>query len=141
MNNVAIFYPVFAMVLLVFVIGARLGYLRYRAVSKSRELARFYIDYRGDAEPQNIRIVSRSLINQFEIPVIFYTGAIIAYVTGHVGTVILTLAWIFVALRYLHCYIHLGRNYVPHRFAVFLTSTVVLAAFWIVLAVSILRFT
>jgi len=139
MNELTIFYPVFAMILLVFITGARLATLRYRAVSKDRELARYYIDYKGDREPRDIRIVSRSLINQFEIPTIFYAGVIIAYVTGQVDMVLLSLAWGFVALRYLHSYIHLGRNYVPHRFAVFLTSTVVLTAFWVVLAVAIIR--
>ena len=139
MNDLIIFYPVFALILLVFFTGARLGLMRYRAVNKDKQLARYYKDYRGDAEPQNLRIVSRSLINQFEVPTIFYAGAIIAYVTGQVGTLLLSLAWIFVALRYLHSYIHLGRNYVPHRFAVFVTSVVVLVVFWVILAISIIQ--
>ena len=139
MNDLTIFYPVFTLILLVFLTGARLATLRYRAVNKDRELGRYYIDYKGDKEPRDVRIVSRSLINQFEVPTVFYVGAIIAYVTGQVDTLVISLAWVFVALRYLHSYIHLGRNYVPHRFAVFLTSVAVLMVFWVVLAVAIIR--
>jgi hypothetical protein len=42
------------------------------------------------------------------------------------------LPWIFVASRYLHCYIRLSDNYVPHRVIVFSLGILVLIIWWII---------
>ena len=111
--------------------------MRYRAVTANPKLLDFYKDYRGDLEPREIRIVSRHLVNQFEIPMLFYLGTIIAYVTGQVSALLLGLAWLYVGLRYLHSMIHLGKNIVFNRFRIFLTGCLVLVVFWATLMVSI----
>lgn len=89
-------------------------------------------------EPQAIRIVSRHLVNQFEMPMLFYLGAIIAYVTGQANPLLLGLAWLYVALRYLHSFVHLGKNVVYIRFRLFAASCLALVVFWAVLMVSII---
>lgn len=133
-----IFYPVFAMVVLVMCVIIRLGILRYRAVTANPKLFGFYVDYRGEMEPQAIRIVSRHLVNQFEMPMLFYLGAIVAYVTGQVSPSLLGLAWLYVGLRYLHSFVHLGKNVVFTRFRLFAASCLALMVFWAVLMVSII---
>ena len=138
MNDFAIFYPVFALVFLLFGVYVRLGYLRYRAVSANRELIKYYIDFRGDQEPLEIRIVSRHVLNHFELPLLLHIGAIVAFVSGQVSTLLLVLAWVYVASRYMHSWVHLGSNHVPTRFRVFGASLLVLTLFWIVLLFSLL---
>ena len=46
----------------------------------------------------------------------------------------LTLAWLYVACRIAHSFVHLTYNNVLHRLATFGASTVVLLALWVVLA-------
>jgi hypothetical protein len=47
-------------------------------------------------------------------------------------------AWLYVALRYVHSFIHLTYNRVIHRFAVYVLSTVILFMLWGVFAVQVL---
>ena len=44
----------------------------------------------------------------------------------------------YVALRYVHSFIHLTYNRVMHRFTVYVLSTVILFVLWGVLAVQVL---
>ena len=41
-------------------------------------------------------------------------------------SILYVLAWAYVALRYIHSYIHADSNYVPYRMRVFVRSIVVL---------------
>ena len=76
--------------------------------------------------------------NLFELPVLFYLALVIAFLTMQVTAVTLALAWAFVALRYVHSYIHCTYNKVMHRFQVYLLGGLVLWALWAVLAIGIL---
>jgi hypothetical protein len=52
--------------------------------------------------------------------------------------VLVVLAWVFVAFRVLHAFIHTGSNYVPNRFYAFAGSVFSLIAMWAVFAVQIM---
>ena len=83
--------------------------------------------------------VSRqTLKNQFELPIFFYflISTILAF--DIVSQLDLILAWIFVAFRYLHCYIRLSSNHVPHRAKVFKLGMLVLIVWWIVFLYTVL---
>ncbi len=77
--------------------------------------------------------------NLFEAPVLFYVALVAAFASMQVTAVTLGLAWAYVALRYVHSYIHCGYNRVGHRLYVFLASNVVLWALWLVLLIGLLR--
>jgi hypothetical protein len=115
----------------------RMGVLRYGAVSRGEIDGRFYRLYKGGEEPEHLRVLTRHVINLYEAPILFYTISIIAFMTGTVSTLILILAWAYVALRYVHSYIHLTSNRVVNRFRVFATSQITLLALWIVVLVSL----
>lgn len=132
-----ILYPVFAMAALTFFCVFRMGILRYGAVSRGEIDGRFYRLYKDHEEPENLRVHTRHVINLYEAPILFYTIAIIAFMTDTVSTLILTLAWAYVALRYVHSYIHLTSNRVVNRFRVFATSQITLLAVWITVLVSL----
>jgi hypothetical protein len=127
-----IFLPVMLLMFHTLIVAAVMGYRRYTAVSRQQVSIDYYRLYLGE-EPEKLRLISRHVINLLEAPVLFYLGAIIAFVTGQSGTVLLSLAWVYVALRLLHTFIHLGGNVVIWRFRVFVLSTVVLTAFLVVI--------
>ena len=132
-----ILYPIFAMLLLTLTVMMRMGYARYRAVIR-REVDRHYYELYLGKEPEHLRVLSRHLSNLLEIPPLFYVACLIAFVTEQQGILILSLAWAFVALRFAHTIIHLGRNVVALRFRVFVLSMVVLTAMLLTLFIGIL---
>lgn len=134
----SILLPVFAMFLLTVVCVFRLGYLRYTAVRRGEVDARYFRLYRGYEEPENLRVHSRHLVNLFETPVLFYAIAIIALVTGQGGLLPVILAWIYVALRYGHSWVHLTSNRVLFRFRLFALSMLVLVLLWLTVFAGIL---
>jgi len=127
-----ILYPIFTLVAVTLTVAARLGYLRYLAVTQNKVDASFYEAYVGQ-EPLNLRIVSRHLVNLLELPLLFYVACLIAFTTGQNGRTVLVLAWSYVALRIVHTLIHLGPNVVIWRFRVFVLSVLALLALWAVL--------
>ena len=74
--------------------------------------------------------------NLFELPVLFYAGVLLAIQSGAGGAWLLGLAWAFVALRYLHSFIHCSYNRVMDRFKAYLLGGLALWAFWGVLLAS-----
>jgi hypothetical protein len=71
--------------------------------------------------------------NLFEVPVLFYLAVMLIFVAGFACTLHLVLAWIFVAGRYAHSFIHCTNNTVMHRFYAYLVSCVALTLMWIVI--------
>ena len=69
--------------------------------------------------------------NLFETPVLFYTAILTTLVLMVQDNILVTLAWAYVASRYVHSFIHVTYNRVMHRFAVFIFSSFVLFAFWV----------
>jgi hypothetical protein len=125
-----ILYPVFAMFYLVAAVLVRLAYLRVGAVGRREVDAAFYKTYQCGEEPEHIRVVTRHFINLFEVPVIFYVTALIAFVTHQAGYWLIGCAWAYVVLRYLHSYVHLTSNDVLTRFRLYIASGVVLLVMW-----------
>jgi hypothetical protein len=76
--------------------------------------------------------VADNFRNLFEVPVLFFALAAIALATGYVPGWLVVCAWLFVALRLLHSYIHCTYNKVYHRLAVFLASFGLLVGMWVV---------
>ena len=134
----AIIYPVLAMVLLtiaaIFILGAR----RFAAVRDKKIDPAFFRAYRDIDEPEPLRIASRHVINLFETPILFYVAAIFIFVTNQTSSLLVGLAWMYVAARYLHSYVHLTSNKVLIRFRLFLLSLILLTAMWLLFAVQLL---
>ncbi len=119
MASQLIFVPILAHVTLVMLLYLLLLKRKLRAV-KTTEVDLKATALNCKAWPDDsVLKCSNNLDNQFQAPVLFYTVCMILYGTGGVNQVTLILAWAFVFSRYLHCYIHVGRNYVPHRMRVF----------------------
>jgi len=139
LSRTQILYPVFAMFYLVAFVLFRMGRMRFTAVARGEMDGRFYRTYDEGQEPPHMRVVTRHFINLFEMPVLFYVGTILAYVTGQVTHWLVGCAWAYVALRYLHSWIHLGSNDVLTRFRVYGASGIVLLVMWTSLLVQLVR--
>ena len=76
--------------------------------------------------------------NLFELPVLFYVAILLAIHTNLGSEILLVLAWAFVALRFLHSYIHCTYNRVKDRFTAYLFGGIALWALWVILAYQLL---
>ncbi|MFW2387904.1 MAG: MAPEG family protein, partial [Polyangiales bacterium] len=79
----------------------------------------------NDAWPDDARQVANSMRNQFQVPVLFYVLVLALYAKGAADIYALVFAWLFVATRLVHAYIHIGSNYVPNRTRVFKLGVVI----------------
>jgi hypothetical protein len=77
--------------------------------------------------------------NLFEAPVLFYALCAIAISTGYLPDWLIIGAWAFVALRYLHSFIHCTYNKVMHRFATFLISMLLVVGLCVAFALGFLN--
>jgi hypothetical protein len=90
------------------------------------------------AYPLRARLLSNNFDNQFQLPVLFFAGALLALAVGLTGWFDVLLAWLFVALRHVHAVIHVTTNRVYRRFAAYTAGLAVLAVFWLWLVFRIL---
>ena len=135
-----IIYPLFAMFALTAFVAFRMGFLRYSAVKNRKIDPRFFKLYQNHEEPDYLRVISRHQINLFEAPVLFYAVCILIVVTNQTSLLLLSLAWLYVALRYIHSFIHLSSNNVLYRFKIFAVSWLVLIGIWAVLAIRLIGY-
>jgi len=133
----SILWPAFALVALTLAMVMRLARQRFAAVRAGEVDPRFYKVFHGEGEPERVAATARNLGNLLELPTLFYAGISIAFAAGESGAVLVSLAWAYVALRYLHSAIHLTSNKVMWRFRVFALSVLALLAFWAALGVAL----
>ena len=139
-NQYTIFLPLLAMVLLTAIV------LVWMYISRVQEMKLKKI------HPQKIADHARSIellktsagpadnfSNLFEAPVLFYVAILTIFTTQIADNTLLAGAWIYVALRYLHSYIHITYNKVMHRYKVYLASTFVLWILWIQIGIVIYK--
>ena len=134
-----ILYPAFAMAALTIFCTMRLGALRYAAARRGEIDPRFFILLRGYEEPEKLAVYSRHVENLYEAPVLFYVIILMAFATGQSGGWVLGLAWAFVALRFIHSYVHLTSNVVLIRFRIFAVSLLTLTVLWAAVLTNIMR--
>ena len=121
-----------AQVLLTLVILVLMGRERVPRIM-SGEIRMADVAVERTAYPLRARLLSNNFDNQFQLPVLFYVAVMLVLWTGSVGWVELILAWLFVALRYVHAAIHVTTNTLLQRFAVYTAGLAVLAALWLLL--------
>ena len=136
MSVQAVLAPVFALVLLAFVLLFWMGRERFAAIRagevKTAEGSPRGFGWRGRAQQ-----VSDCFHHQLELPVFFYVCVTLALVTKAADLVFVVLSWVFVALRVLHAVEHTGPNRIKRRFQLFLAGALVLMALWTWLALKV----
>lgn len=125
-----ILFPVFALFGLTLFVLLRLAYLRFVAAKEGTISPGYFRLFQGDPEPEPLAAYSRNYVNLHESPTLFYVICLLVYVTGITNALLVTLAWIYVALRVVHSWIHLTSNHVLHRFRIFALASLILAVIW-----------
>jgi len=139
MSSTAIIYPAITMFALTLGVIFSMGIARRNAVVRGEVRMSYFRTYIEGTQPTRLHILSRHVQNHFEVPPLFYVGVIFIFVTGMVSSLTVSLAWLFVIVRCVHTYIHLGSNNVRHRFYAFVTSLLILAGLWVTLFISLIR--
>ncbi len=129
-SGIEIFYPALALVLLTLIVWIRMykdrvGWFKRNRINPQRTSTRAERDW-----PAEIQKSSDNFQNLLELPVLFYFATVVLYVTQTVDIVALSLAWLYVAHRYVHSFIHCTYNKVIHRFNVYAVSGLILFALW-----------
>jgi len=119
------FVPFLAHIFLVFFLFIRLGIEKSAAV-KTGQADRKKAALDNSAWPENVVKVSNNIANQFQVPMLFYALTFSLLLTNAVNLTVLIAMMLFVVSRYIHTYIHITSNYVPHRFKAFTFGTVLL---------------
>ncbi|RWM05940.1 MAG: hypothetical protein E5X80_04565 [Mesorhizobium sp.] len=136
MNQTAIFWPMLAHVLLVYIVYLVMLKRRYLAVkSGEAKISQYKV---RSTEPASSVTVANNLINQFELPVLFHVLCLALFVTNGVNYLTLMLTWLFVVTRYVHAWVHLTRNYMLHRSRAFFLGAGILLVAWIWFALHLL---
>jgi hypothetical protein len=137
MKPEAVFAPVGVLSLWTLFILFLVAYRRIEAV-RARRVPRGAFRLGESPEvPPDVAVVNRNYMNLLESPILFYVAALVLYATRHVGSGQIVLAWIYVALRLAHSFVHLTKNRIIPRLVVFALSNLVLAAIWIGILVSV----
>jgi hypothetical protein len=138
LGKVDILLPCAALVLLTALVWLRMYVVRVGEMNEKK------------LEPQSIRNsvlgagafarveASDNFKNLFEVPVLFYALCACLAAWDHVTPAFVIGAWVFVALRAVHSFIHCTYNTVMHRFYAYAASTVVVFALWGLFAVRLL---
>lgn len=139
MQVTGILWPTFALVALIFIVWfglfvARFGHIK-RHPPRSEDVATGAAAMRY-FEP--VEMPANNLRNLFEMPVLYFALVPLLLITHHANYLQVLLAWIFVVLRALHSFIHIGPKKVMPRFMVYLASCIVLSAMWIGFAIDML---
>ena len=129
--------PLFAQVVLTFVLYGWMAYHRVSVINKGivhpRDIA-----LREPNWPPHVLQIANAAHNQLETPVLFYVLTILAIITRHADLLFVVLAWIFVLARIAHAYVHVTSNRVSVRGPVFGLGLLVLMIMWLIFIVRIL---
>jgi len=137
MEKNLILLPAIAMMILTLFLYVKNYFDNMKAAKEKIIKLSYFKTYTGEV-PNHVAVSRQTLKNQFELPIFFYFLISVILVFDKVFRLDLILAWIFVASRYLHCYIRLSANYVPHRAIVFTLGMLVLIVWWVVFLVNVL---
>ena len=130
MNQQLIFGPMGVLALLTFAVLGQVPFRRFRSAAAGEIKADDFKYGESSRVPGHVSIPNRNYMNLLELPMLFYVGSLLFFVTKKVDAVALGIAWTYVALRIVHSMIHLTYNRVLHRIVPFAISNFVLMAYW-----------
>jgi hypothetical protein len=133
MTGYEMFWPLVAHAVLVFILYGLLGIRRSAVVKAGKAQMEQFRENRD--EPAESLVVRNSIANQFELPALFYAVAIVLFITEADNLPAVILAWIFVASRYAHAYVHVTSNDMRYRSPLFFLGFLALLGMWAWLAV------
>jgi len=137
MSIQAVLLPLFVEVVLTFVLLFWMAGLRTAAFASGAVEPRD-IALREPNWPPRATQIANAFHNQLEVPILFYVLTILAWVTRHADLAFVVMAWIFVASRLVHAFIHTTDNFVRRRGLAYIVGVIVLALMWAIFMTRIL---
>jgi hypothetical protein len=137
MSSTAIFWPMIAHVVLVYAAYALMSRRRVAAVKAGRATVSQF--RQNQSEPEESLFARNNVTNQFELPTLFHPVCIALYVTGGASLVPVLLAWLFVASRYAHSFVHVTTNRIRYRRPIWILGYLANGALWLWLALRLLE--
>jgi hypothetical protein len=132
MSQTAIFWPMIALTLLIYVVYALLMLRRREAVISGQASPRdFKLPLK---EPEASATAIRNLINLYELPMLFYVACLALYAVNGSSFLAVLLAWLFVAARIAHTFVHVTSNRLSLRQPLFVIGFILNGALWGLLA-------
>jgi hypothetical protein len=124
--------PLLIQVFLTFAVWVRMYYLRLTEI-RSEQINPQDLATRAGKQGLLARSSASSdnLMNQFEMPVLFYAAVLLALTLMWQDPMLVGFCWAFVAARAAHALIHTTYNNVVHRFSAYVVSSAFLAAIWV----------
>lgn len=132
MQSFGILWPTFALVALIFVIWFGLVVQRVGHIKRNPPAPDTFAT--GDSAVryfQPVELIANNLRNLFEVPVLYFALVPLLMITHQASHIQVILAWIFVALRMLHSFIHVVVRKVQLRAMIYWLSSIVLIVMWI----------
>lgn len=123
-------YPMFAMVLLTFIVGCCTAFIRISSAYSGKVNPKYFRVMGNYEIPDSIAKFGRNFDNQFEVPTLFYAACLVDITLNLNSALFVMLAWVFVSLRVVHSLIHLTYNHPMHRFFPFILSFLCVLAMW-----------
>ena len=136
MSQTAILWPMIAQVVLIYCVYALMARRRHAAIAAGNASHRQFRE--RTAEPGESVTAYNNLVNQVELPVLFFPACLALFATNGSSFVVVTLAWVFVVSRYAHAWIHVTSNRLRYRRPAFVVGFVCLALMWLWLALHLL---
>jgi hypothetical protein len=127
----------FAVVLLTFVVGLLNFRARVGAVRNEGLDPKYFKTFTAGQPSHRLLQVGRHFNNLFEVPTLFYAGCLAAMMVGLNSQLSLFFAWLFVAARIVHAYIHLGSNKVAPRAGSFFVGFTAVLALWVCIVIHV----
>ena len=134
MTASALLWPAVAQAALIGAVYGYLGIVRGRAIQEERVDT---TDFAPGVEPADSASVRRHLVNQFEMPVLFFVVIGYLVVVEAASALDLWVAWAFVASRIAHT-IGALRGPLGLRHAAFTIGALLVAALWVHLVLALI---
>ena len=105
---------------------------RYAAIKFGKIDAGYFKSYQGNV-PYDLKIIQNNFESQFQIPLLFFLTVISTIQFDSVSLISVLLGYAFLFSRFLHSYIHLGKNNLRKRALSYLVGILIILALWILI--------
>ena len=130
MEKTLLIYPAFSMFILILYLYVKNYLDNVKAIKNKTINFSYFKAYQGEIS-ESLSVSRQTLKNQFELPIFFYFLISLILIFDTISVIDIVLSWLFVISRYMHCFIRLTSNHVPHRAKIFRFGLFVLITSWI----------
>ncbi|MEE2744054.1 MAG: MAPEG family protein [Bdellovibrionota bacterium] len=130
LENKWMLIPLFIQFLLTMLIYQINTSRRVRAVKEKKVQGTYFKTFEGDPPPRDVLASGQLILNLFEMPVLFFTIALLIIIFNVNDTFQMIFSGLYVFFRLWHAYIKITNGHLVQRAFVFTASTVFLTFMW-----------